>query len=122
MERCRIPVCTFVVGVAVGSAMLFLWEFNRRRRSNQGPRIAFKDGKNRILVVCTGSVAAVKAAELVRALLEEHKLSVDLVLTKSADFFQSVEYKGSNGRVLLENLERTHPANAEAPSLEVMLS
>jgi len=69
-----------------------------------------------MMVVCTGPVATVKVAELVRILIEEHKAFVDLVLSKSGNFFQDVEYHGSTGRKLLERLQRLRSSDLDAGS------
>ena len=55
-----------------------------------GPRICL-DGKRRVCVAASGSVAAVKIGEIVSRLVK-HGLYVDLVLTRSAAHFQSVAY------------------------------
>jgi hypothetical protein len=69
-----------------------------------------------MMVVCSGSVAAVKVAELVRILIEEHKVFVDLVLSRSGNFFQDVEYRDSTGRRLLERLQRLRSSDSDAGS------
>lgn len=62
------------------------------------------DGRRRVCVGCSGSVAAVKTAQLVRELVETHGIFVDLVLTDAGKFFQSVTYNGSQGWTELSRL------------------
>ena len=65
------------------------WRLRRRRRAyNSGA--ARRDGRRgRVCVICSGSVAAVKATELCEALLSLPEVEcVDLVLTRAGAFFQ----------------------------------
>eukprot|EP00620_Florenciella_sp_RCC1587_P008540 CAMPEP_0182596860 /NCGR_PEP_ID=MMETSP1324-20130603/85075_1 /TAXON_ID=236786 /ORGANISM="Florenciella sp., Strain RCC1587" /LENGTH=121 /DNA_ID=CAMNT_0024814569 /DNA_START=16 /DNA_END=378 /DNA_ORIENTATION=- len=72
---------------------------DERGSATQPPskRVATNDGRRRVCIGCSGSVAAVKAAQLVLELIETHGIYVDLVMTKSGRFFQSVEYRGARG-------------------------
>mmetsp|Transcript_74927 Transcript_74927/g.150653 ORF Transcript_74927/g.150653 Transcript_74927/m.150653 type:complete len:276 (+) Transcript_74927:42-869(+) len=103
------------LGLAAASALLLAWSLRRKERR------AVRDGRRRIMVVCTGSVAAVKAAELVRILIEDHQVFVDLVLTKSASFFQDVDYNGCKGRSLITRLQQMRSNDGSTPWLEVWL-
>ena len=62
------------------------------------------DGKPRVCLGATGSVAAVKLPELVELLLDGGAY-VDLVLTRSAAFFQGVTYRGEAPSAHLARLE-----------------
>jgi hypothetical protein len=83
---------SFAVGAYTAAAILNStapWRRRRRRRIyNSG--VASRDGsKGRVCVICSGSVAAVKAAELCEALLSLCEVEcVDLVLTRAGVFFQ----------------------------------
>lgn len=106
------------IGIATAGLVFCAW--STRRLNNSLARRAVFDGRRRVLVVCTGSVAAVKTAELVRLLIEDYQVSVDLILTKSGDFFQGVEYSGKKGAEMLDELkERFSPKDGSTPPLEV---
>lgn len=77
----------------------------RRLRVFRRARVALQDGRRRVLVVCTGSVAAVKTPEIVRSLIEDHGVYVDLILTRSGEHFMGVEYKGHVGWELLNRID-----------------
>jgi hypothetical protein len=68
-----------------------------KRAAAAPPRACPNDGKPRVCLGATGSVAAVKVPELV-ALLLEAGAYVDLVLTRSAAFFQGVTCRGPPSR------------------------
>ena len=57
-------------------------------RSRAAPRGCPNDGKKRVCLAASGSVAAVKVPQLVEQLLETGAY-VDLVLTRAAAFFQA---------------------------------
>ena len=56
--------------------------------------------------MCTGSVAAVKAAALCRELIDALGVRVDLVLTHAAEHFQGCTYRGETGWNALEALQK----------------
>lgn len=79
---------------------------SRERRRKQPTRRAQLDGHRRVCVVCTGSVAAVKAAALCRELIDTLGVRVDLVLTHAAEHFQGCTYRGETGWNALEALQK----------------
>lgn len=115
----RLAAAAFTAGVAVGCAVA--WGLCRRalRQPEQPPqRVALRDGKRRVCVGCSGSVAAVKLGEIVRRLVEDHGCFVDVVLTRSGAFFQSVGYNGTQGWAELDRL-RALRAHDGVPRVEV---
>ena len=92
--------------VAAATVAVLSYRSHRRHGARRRNRVATADGKRRVCVVCTGSVAAVKAAPLCRALIEALGVRVDLVLTRAAEHFQGVDYKGRKGWKDLRELQR----------------
>jgi hypothetical protein len=91
--RPALAVAASLAAISSAAAIIWLsiapWRARRRRRAyNSG--VASRDGNcGRVCVVCSGSVAAVKAAELCAALLARPEVEcVDLVLTRAGAFFQ----------------------------------
>ena len=91
----------------------------RRTQRQQPPRIK-KVGKGpggkavhpRVALGVCGSVAAVKTPALVKQ-LRHRGYYVDVIVTKSADFFLDVDYRGTTARVELDVLASELDATGE---------
>lgn len=74
---------------AIATGALLGW----LRPKGRPAKSSANDGKRRVVLAVTGSVAAVKCPDIVEGLLQ-HGVYVDVVFTESGLFFQNVEYKG----------------------------
>ena len=79
------------------------------KRPAGASRLCVNDGKPRICLGATGSVAAVKIPELVKLLLDAGAY-VDLVLTRAAAFFLDVKYRDDTPGARLARLEASTDA------------
>lgn len=84
--------------IVVGGILL-----HRRALSQRKKRRVINDGKPRVCLCASGSVAAVKVPELAELLMQK-QIRVDVVLTEAAAFFQKVDYKGTTPWSKLEAL------------------
>jgi len=71
------------------------------------------DGTLRVCLAVSGSVAAVKAAELASRLID-NSVHVDLVITRAGAHFQGVAYQGRKGWDTIEALEKKLDDTGEA--------
>jgi phosphopantothenoylcysteine decarboxylase len=81
----------------------------KRATAEAAVRSCANDGKPRICLGATGSVAAVKVPELVELLVDAGAY-VDLVLSRAAAFFQGVTYRGETPAARLARLEASTDA------------
>ena len=95
-----------VKAAALCACAVVAWQVVKQQSRQPKRRRASRDGHRRVLLIVTGSVAAVKAADLIESLMCCHGLHVDLVLTHSGDFFQTILYKGKRGIDRLAVLEQ----------------
>jgi len=71
--------------------MLVQQLFNKKRCCR---KVVVNDGKDRVCLCASGSVAAVKVPDLAEQLVKK-QIHVDILLTEAAAFFQTVDYKGT---------------------------
>jgi hypothetical protein len=82
-------------------------------RPRRKPQSSANDGKRRVALAVTGSVASIKAPQIAAALVREG-LYVDVVLTGAGSFFQNVLYKGELPGDQLRTLEQARDAEGTA--------
>lgn len=109
-----VPLAVLTVAVAISVRRGLRTERGRRRSQ---ANTVHNDGKRRILVMASGSVAAVKVPELVEKLINQG-FYIDLVLTRAGGFFLGVEYRGERGWDAVGRLLGLRDADG-TPRLEV---
>lgn len=115
MNNSNPPIGMFSAGIAAAIlstiASLRRWQTlhvsgKRRRIVVRKTTPSARDNiTRRVAVGVCGSVAAVKAPQIVEGLVQAG-CYVDLIFTRAGSFFMDVEYKGSTPRELLRRLER----------------